>query len=97
MSKYECPVCGKLRQPDRSQFEVGQLVSFSVSRAVSRNNIRMTMKEGKVVGIKGDIVTVKVPRMGIIKAHRSRLNPGDAPGPLTYALKGSCMCTEVAQ
>lgn len=92
MNKYHCDVCQKLRQPDRSLFAAGDTVTFSVTRSTSRNTARSSLKTGKVEQIDGDILTVKVPRMGMVEIHRSRLFPSDAPGALTYALMGTCKC-----
>ncbi|AXT46568.1 MULTISPECIES: hypothetical protein [Chromobacterium] len=92
MSEYKCTDCGKYKQPDRTKFSPGDTVTFSMTRATGRDTARSMLKTGKIEQIDGDIITVKVARLGAKEVHRSRLYPEDAPGALTYALMGSCKC-----
>lgn len=97
MNPYKCEACGKFRKPEKTEFAVGDTVKFAVSSASVRGNIRLTQRDGKVLErdvAKGHArLLVKIQR---IKApewvRESNCLPADAPGPLTYALLGTCEC-----
>lgn len=92
MSDYKCNQCGKYKEADVSKVAVGDKVSFAVATQRSRSSIRLSSKEGDVIAVNGDVLTIKVKRGGIYTQQRKAVTPEGAPGALTYALFGRCLC-----
>ncbi|UGA37618.1 hypothetical protein JOS77_27210 [Chromobacterium haemolyticum] len=91
-TNYRCDDCGKFRKPDANKIGMGDFVSFPVTTKTSRNNFRITAKEGEVVSIKDKALQVKVKRGGIYWVSRDEVTPKGAPNPLTYFMLGVCEC-----
>jgi hypothetical protein len=92
MSDYKCDQCGKFKEADVSKVTVGDKVSFAVVTQRSRNSYRFSSKEGQVIAVNGDELTIKVKRGGTYTQQREAVTPEGAPGALTYALFGQCQC-----
>ncbi|WP_024303351.1 hypothetical protein [Pseudogulbenkiania sp. MAI-1] len=97
MSNYQCEACGKYKAADVSKIGVGDKVNFGVVTKSSSLTIRLSIKEGEVTEVDGDILTIKVKRGGTYKQRRGSVTPEGAPGALTYALFGRCDCGEEAK
>lgn len=101
MSNYKCESCGKYRKPEKQQFAIGDDVQFATQIRYPSGNISATARQGVVIDRQQTTdgewaVRVKMKRIKdrpwVSEAH---CVPGDAPGPLSYAMVGTCSC-EVA-
>lgn len=92
MSQYQCSQCGKYKAADSSNVGVGDTVNFAVTTRQSSRTMRVSGKEGVVTEVEGDVLTIKVKRGGSYQKKRQAVTPQGAPGALTYALFGTCLC-----
>jgi len=94
VSNYQCEACGKYKKADVSKIGVGDKVNFVITTQPSSQTMRISSKDGEVMEVDGDVLTIKVKRGGTYKQRRQDVTPEGAPGALTYAMFGHCNCGE---
>lgn len=86
-----CPDCGKLKE-FYVEKSVGDKVNFTVVKQYAKST-RYSVREGTVIGIEGDEVTVKGKgRSGNFTRKPNQLTDLNGKSALSMALLGGCEC-----